>query len=156
MKKSVKLNNLFFPLWLIVWFTPAAWLMALPVNFLIDSAVIIISMKLMGITETGKSYRKSILRTWLLGFAADFTGTLLLFIFCLIDSGSKWFNSVQNGVFLNPFNNIFSFLTVAVCCAVSAVCIYIFNSKYCLKNAELTEKQVKKLRVLLSFFYFYE
>lgn len=42
MNKQVRLYNLMFPFWLLV-FVPMAWLAVLPLNFLIDSLVLLLA-----------------------------------------------------------------------------------------------------------------
>ena len=40
-KKSTKLYNILFPIWMLV-MVPSIWLIALPVNFVVDSVVLLI------------------------------------------------------------------------------------------------------------------
>ena len=53
---------------------PTAWIAVLPINFIVDSLVILITMKAIGVKYKGKMYRKSILKVWLFGFVADMIG----------------------------------------------------------------------------------
>ena len=48
-----KLYNVLFPIWVLVFF-PIFWLVALPANFLIDTIVLLISLKFFKITDVEK------------------------------------------------------------------------------------------------------
>lgn len=43
-KKHITLYNLIFPIWLL-WVIPTTWIVVLPVNFLIDITVVMLTLK---------------------------------------------------------------------------------------------------------------
>ena len=56
---------------------PTAWVAVLPINFIVDSLVLIIAAKKIGIFEKGM-YKKHILKVWIFGFVADLIGAAAL------------------------------------------------------------------------------
>lgn len=156
-KKSVKLYNVIFPIWLL-WMLPMTWIVVLPANFVIDLLVVVLTMKYLKIPSIKQNAKAVILRVWLMGFAADFIGTLAMFVSVLIDFdnqtvwGNWWYSHITNAVSFNPFDNIFAFVWVTVCVLLTAFFIYFFNYKWCLKKADLNDAQKKKIALSLAVF----
>ena len=73
-----KIYNVVFPIWFFI-IIPLGWLFVLPINFLIDSLVLLIILRLMKM-PLKKIYGKTILKIWLCGFLADFIGALFLML----------------------------------------------------------------------------
>lgn len=73
--------NLFFPAWFLPAIPTLLWLIMLPVNFLIDSAVLFGWLFCRKTDHPKEVWKKSILRIWLCGFAADFLASVILVIF---------------------------------------------------------------------------
>lgn len=71
--KEIRFYNILFPIWMLM-LMPTAWIAVLPINFIVDSLVILITMKAIGVKYKGKMYRKSILKVWIFGFIADMIG----------------------------------------------------------------------------------
>ena len=76
--KEMKLYNILFPIWLIL-LIPTAWLVVLPVNFIVDSVVLLIAMRAMNILHRKNMYKKTILKIWIFGFLSDIIGALAIF-----------------------------------------------------------------------------
>ena len=51
-RNEIKLYNILFPIWLLI-LMPTAWIAVLPVNFIVDSLVLVIAAKKIGIFERG-------------------------------------------------------------------------------------------------------
>ena len=77
--KEIRLYNLLFPIWFLM-FAPLAWLIVLPANFIIDSLVILLTMKQLGIKFKKTMYKRTILKVWSFGFLADIIGAAFLFL----------------------------------------------------------------------------
>lgn len=156
-RKSIKLYNIIFPIWLL-WMLPVTWIAVLPANFLIDLLVVTLTMKYLRVPDIRKNAKAVILKVWITGFAADFIGTLMMFAAILIDFdgsptwGEWWYSHITNAVSFNPFDNIFSFIWVSICVFLTSLCIYLFNSKWCLKKADLDEGKKKKIALSLAVF----
>ena len=153
MRKDVKLYNVLFPIWMLVLF-PLTWLIVLPGNFIIDFTVVAVTMKFLKLPDIIKTTKTVILRVWIMGFVADFIGTAGMLLSNFLDS---WVNTdftyeLMFAVNYNPFEIIWGFLWVTVCVVITAVLIYVFNYKWCLKNADFDEAQRKKIALSLAIF----
>lgn len=137
MKKSkqVKLYNVFFPIWMLI-LMPVVWWAVIPVNFIIDSAVLIGGMYWLKITEKKQFYKKNILKVFGFGMLADIIGSLcllgVLYLFAWLDAeiiGDEWF-----------------FTAPAV--ILSAVLIFVFNYFITFRKEEMPFR--KKLSLLIA------
>lgn len=81
---SVRLYNVLFPFWMLLLF-PTVWLVVLPGNFLIDSLVLLLSLRALKITERKAWYKRHILPVFGFGLLADVIGAawmmLMMFVF---------------------------------------------------------------------------
>ena len=158
-KREIKLYNMIFPIWL-VWIFPMTWLIILPANFFIDSLVVLITLKVLKVTDIKQTYKKTILKVWGFGFLADFIGTVFMFLAIILDSvwaydsvfGKWWYEHITNAVSYNPFESIWSILWVTMCVVISCVCIYIFNYKMSFRKLDLEASIKKKLALALAIF----
>ena len=82
-KKHIKLYNVLFPLWVLIWF-PQTWIVVLPGNFAIDSLVLLFAMLALKMTEKWKFYKKHILPIFGFGMLADLIGSAYMLLFLLI------------------------------------------------------------------------
>ena len=57
--KNKKIYNVFFPIWFLLLF-PITWIIAIPLNLVIDSIVILLSLKFLKIEEAFQKYKKGI------------------------------------------------------------------------------------------------
>lgn len=116
--KESKLYNILFPIWFIV-LIPVSWLVILPGNFIIDSLVLLITMRAIGIVGKKEMYKKSILKVWGFGFLADIIGAAFLFL-------TMWvFELAVSGE---------DYLYLAIAVLISAIFIFIFNYKISFKG----------------------
>ena len=81
--KEVRLYNVLFPLWFLMIF-PAAWLIVLPGNFLIDSLVLLISLRVLKIADRKSWYKRHILPIFGFGMLADVIGAAFLFLMMIL------------------------------------------------------------------------
>ncbi len=105
-----KLYNVYFPIWLLIIF-PTAWLIALPVNFALDSVVLWIAMATLHLTDKGKLFRRTILWIWLFGFLADLLGGALL-LWASTGTSTWWYENIALPISLNPFSSVYGFIFV--------------------------------------------
>ena len=157
--KNKKIYNVFFPIWFLLLF-PITWIIAIPLNFVIDSIVILLSLKFLRIEETFQKYKKVILKVFLCGFFSDFIGAIFLFLMStLVVMGEeqsaffKWVNdNIINSIMENPFNNLYAFILMTIAILISGLCIYYLNLKLSFKNVDLEEKDKKKLALYMAIF----
>lgn len=131
MKKDVKLYNVLFPLWMLLMF-PQMWLIVLPGNFIIDSLVLLICMKIFNILEKKNFYLKNILKIFGIGLLSDAIGAIFLFITVVTE--------VWN------FENEIYFAVGGI--LISAVLIFVLN--YCITFKECDKKTRVKLSLVFS------
>ena len=131
LKKDEKLYNVLFPLWMLMLF-PQMWLIVLPGNFIIDSAVLLLALLILKVGEKKKRYKQHILKIYGFGLLADAVGAGLLLL-------TVWLLGVSNSDLAadSPIITIPAMI-------VSAALIFVFNYFITFKKEE------KKLRLTLS------
>lgn len=129
-KKEIRLYNVLFPIWMLL-IIPTAWIAVLPANFIVDSLVLIIAAKKIGILEKG-IYKKHILRVWIFGFIADLIGAGILL-------GSLY-------IFEDYFRGDELIITLPAM-LVAAAMIFLFNYRFSFPELD----KGARLRMALSF-----
>lgn len=143
--KDIRLYDIIFPVWLI-WLIPPVIFIALAANFVVDTVVILIIFALIK-DRAAKGYSiqslfgKSILKVWLLGFAADIISAVLLTIIVSNMAGILS-NNIIGAVYGNPFTNVWALLIVLFFVASAGCLIFLFNYKITFKKT-IHEKALK-------------
>ena len=114
-KSRVKLYNVLFPVWMLVLF-PVVWIVVLPGNFIIDSLVLFLGMRVLNISGKKAFYKKSILKIFCFGLLADLIGSAMLFLFLaleLVTRGDELYVTIPavllSGVMIFVFNYFVTF-----------------------------------------------
>lgn len=142
--RNNRIYNILFPAWLFYLIPTGVWLLILPANFLIDSAVLYFVSKYLRIWEYATLWRRSILRIWGIGLASDFLGALLILAIELIrDSLCPEWNT-----FYFPGATIIAIPGVTL----SATCIYFLDKRYAFAKTDLYELTVIKLSRVFAVF----
>lgn len=132
-KKEIKLYNVIFPIWFLLFFPPVIFFTLIG-NFIIDSIVIALCYAVFklsaAIPDLKSFYKRSILKVWLLGFAADIAGAVLLFAVGSFGSQIGIPNKYLTGINYDPYGNPASLLILVFAMLVSAALILFFNYKY--------------------------
>ena len=161
-KKELRLYNLIFPLWFMVWLPGWWWLLLIPANFALDRFVLkrCLDKK---IPENKHLLKKYSWKVCLFGFLSDFIGSLfLLGVFMgislvgerMIDNNykelglkiSRWAGSGMINVWQDPL----TFLIALAGVALSALMIYLFNNKMLRKNTEIGEENARYIAKWLT------
>ncbi|MCH5344620.1 MAG: hypothetical protein J1E64_11320 [Acetatifactor sp.] len=144
MKKTVRFNNILFPIWLF-WLLPTyVWLIILPANFVIDSLVLVLAMNVLRLENKLSIWKHSILKVWIIGFVSDFIGAAAIFgIMLVLDSLIPRFNTM-----LFPGTTLISLPGVAL----AGVLIYFLNRRFSFTKCGLSAAQVHKLCLALAVF----
>lgn len=161
-KNDIKLYNLIFPLWLMVWLPGWWWLLLIPANYLLDRFVLkkCLDKK---VTDSKPLVKKYSVKVCLFGFLSDFIGALfLLGVFMgatligehMIDSGNKetglkiarWAGSGMLNVWQDPL----TFIIAAVGVGISALLIWTFNKRMLRKNTEIGEENARYIAKWLT------
>lgn len=152
MKKEIKLYNVLFPLWLLVWFPSWYWILLIPLNYIVDTLVTWLSLRKQDAVADRKSF--CLKHTWklcLAGFVSDFIGSLILLgveALTYVFSGPA-IMKISNGILMNPFENIWSLLICIVAVAASGFAIFLLD-RWILKKAGLAVEQAKKTAMWLA------
>ena len=141
-RQSVRLYNVMFPIWFFYFF-PVAWILILPVNFLVDSLVVLISARCQRMEGCRKIWKQYILPVWGVGFLADLLGAGVTFILYLLL------------VEVSPINLHFfpgATLLSIPGVALAGVLIYVFNRKLTFRKSQLDPVAIHKLCLHLAIF----
>lgn len=71
MKKQIKMYNVFFPIWMVL-LVPTVWIVAMPVNYIWDTIVLLVAMAFLKIQNKNEIYKNSIMRVWIFRFHCRF------------------------------------------------------------------------------------
>ena len=139
--KRTRLYNVIFPVWLL-FLVPVVWFIVLPANLLIDCAVVLLTLTALKHTQKRTVLKRVWWRVWLLGFASDFVGALLLLpsMFTLGFLPEPW-DSWLEPVMYNPFKSWLAFLITSIAVALSGLCIYFFDKRAMRSCTELTDRE---------------
>lgn len=149
MMKQIKLYNVIFPIWLLMFLPPVA-VITLAGNFIIDSLVIAICFFVFKVGDAKRTlktfYSKSILKVWLFGFLADIVGAAILLAICTTGDLFGLPFEVESAISYDPFRNPTAVIIVVFAMLISALFIFLFNYKITFKN-QIADK---KLRIKLA------
>ena len=148
MKKnnSIRLYNVMFPIWFFM-FLPALWLVILPVNFGVDSLVLMLSARKQQVEDQKALWKKHILPVWGIGFLSDLIGAGLIFLVFLLFTSIPGLDDVLNPV-LFPGTTLISIPGVAL----AGWLIYILNKKLTFRKSTLDPQVIHKLCLHLAIF----
>lgn len=164
-KKSVRLYNVFLPIWTLL-FLPTVWLIALPVNFVVDSVVLLLCLRHFAKKRGQTDYRpwgdwiRSIFLVWVFGFISDLLASGFLFCFGMLPvlvGGENsafsiwWDENILVPMASNPFTNFLAVLLILIGIAVAALLIYFFCKKICLRFVDsLDSEETARTALILA------
>ena len=139
MKNEVRLYNMIMPLWLLL-ALPVMWLPTLAGNFLIDSIVLAVLLKIKKKQNKKAIWKGCILKVWAFGMLSDLIGGgALIILDVLLDAAGA--HKAASAIMLNPWVSPLAVLCVAACMVLSSVLIYIFDSKIAFKKTFDDERE---------------
>ena len=151
---GIRVYNLLFPAWLLLFWPSFLWLFLIPANYLLDRFVL--KWSLGDMPDKGLFCRKHTWKICLAGFFADFVGFLILLgVFLLLGTrenggpAQDFWDEFGYGVGFNPFANALAFLVVALAVAVAGFLIYSLDKRI-LKRTGLEIAQVKRSALRLA------
>ena len=154
-KKSVKLYNLIFPVW-VVWLFPITWIAIVPANILVDFLVTLLALKLIKIEKPMEVIKKSLAKTVALGFVADIIATAVLMILTFGINGTrnniaKWFyDNISIPILNDYYETPWGILVMVLAVVFAGYLVYIFNRKFSFRYTDLSESQIKKVSLTLA------
>lgn len=157
MKSQYHLYNISFPIWFIL-LIPYTWIVLLPVNFLLESLLLILALWSISYKEKKVLYKKIILKVWLLGLLADVIGYVILFIMLPVSSSNILKNTavygmidkIAKGIMDFPYDNIYSTIWVILSFLVGVISAYYLHMKITFKKVDMNEKDKRKVVLILS------
>ena len=144
--RSIRLYNVMFPIWFF-FFLPPIWLVMLPVNFGVDTLVLMLSARRQQVEDRKALWKKHILPIWGIGFLSDLIGAGLVFLIYLVVAESPLVDTWMNPV-LFPGTTIISIPGVVL----AGVMIYILNKKLTFRKSTLDPAVIHKLCLHLAIF----
>lgn len=151
--KHTKLYNIFFPIWILLFFPPVIFLTLIG-NFIIDSLVVIACFTVFKMANTQNNlknfYKDSILKVWGFGFLADILGASILFLVEIAGDILNLPDKLIVGINYDPFSHSAAILIIIFSMLVSAVFIFIFNYKFTFTNQIEDEKLRFKVAITIA------
>ena len=145
--KSIRLYNVMFPLWFFFFYPTHLWFIILPVNFAIDSLVLLLAAKRQGVEDRKTLWKKTILRIFLIGFLSDAIGGLgCLGIMVLSD-----FVPFLGDLFAK--NSVLAqFVSGLPGVVIGGFLIYFLNRRFSFRKTELEPQKIHKICLALAIF----
>lgn len=134
--KGIKLYNVIFPIWLLLFFPPVI-LVTIVGNFIIDSLVICIcyfAFKLSDNLALKTFYTGSIYKVWVFGFMSDLIGAAILFTTGILGDSLGIPYEIYSAINFDPFSNPVAVAIIVLAMAVSALLIFLLNYKVTFKK----------------------
>ncbi|WFD09448.1 hypothetical protein [Tepidibacter hydrothermalis] len=148
--KQVKLYNLIFPIWFLLFFPPVIFITLIG-NLIIDSLVIIACFFMFKLGNTQNNlktfYKKNILSVLGFGFLADIIGALLLFILVICEVVELPYE-LSSAISYDPFSHPLAVIIILFAMLISTIFIFIFNYKFTFSKE--IEDQKLRLKVSIS------
>ena len=152
--RSIRLYNVLFPIWFLMYLYPS-WLplAVLAFNFAFDSLVLVLAARWQKIPETRRLWKQTILRVWLLGFAADILGALLNFavylgVAVLGSLGGAWEQALYG--FWDPLTFPGATVFAIPGAVLAGVLIYRFDRRFAFRRTGLPPQTVRRLCLVLA------
>ena len=148
MKKQIRLYNIIMPLWLLMAY-PIMWLPTLAGNFIIDSAVLMLLLKIKKIDNKKQIWKSCIINVWAFGMFSDITGAgaLFLLVMTLYTSG---YHTASAAIVNDPWEEPAAAVSVILCMVLSSVLIYLFDSRIAFKKIFEDEKERKRFALYFA------
>ena len=146
---SVKLCNVLFPIWILIFF-PQVLAIVIPGNLIVDAAVLLLALAVLGCREKGAVIRKCWWKVWLLGFAADLIGAAWMVLGWFVTSWVPSLDSSLGKILYNPFGHPAAFLWTAAGVAIAGWFIFLLDRRVFRSVPELTSRQSTRLALTFA------
>ena len=146
---SVKLCNVLFPIWILIFF-PQVLAIVIPGNLIVDAAVLLIALAAMHHRAKGAVLRRCWWKVWLLGFAADLIGAAWMVLGWFVTSWVPSLDSSLGKILYNPFGHPAAFLWTAAGVAIAGGVIFLLDRRVFRSVPELTSRQSTRLALTFA------
>lgn len=149
--KSVKLYNVIFPIWFILFFPPVV-LITFVGNYFIDSLVVIACFYVFKVKQLNLDlktfYKKSIIKVWVFGFLADLIGAAILLLFSMFGDSLGLPYEVTSAISYNSFKHPAAIIIIIFAMIVSSIFIFLFDYKISFRD--LVEDKHLKMKIAFT------
>ena len=129
-KNDLRLYNVMFPVWMLVWWPSALWLLLIPINYGIDALVLHGSLP--GELDRRAFRRRHAWKICLAGFGSDFLGSALLFaVYALAPS-----QQLTDDIAYSPFHSVGALGVTLAAIALAGAAIFLLD-RWILRRAGL-------------------
>ena len=144
-RRGVRLYNVMFPVWMLIWWPSWLWLALIPLNYGIDALVLRLSLPA---DRDAKAFgRKHAWKICLAGFASDFLGSALLFaVYAFLPGDPLSYNLAYA-----PFGSAAALAVTLVALLLSAGAIFLLDSRI-LRRAGLEPDEARRAARNLAVF----
>ena len=126
-KNDMRVYNLMFPVWMLVWWPSWLWLALIPLNYGIDALVLRLSLP--AGSDRAAFLRKHTWKICLAGFASDFLGSALLFAVYAFTPGDP----LSNNLAYAPFGSAAALAVTLAALLLSAGAIFLLDRRILLR-----------------------
>lgn len=147
--RNVKLYNIFFPVCLINIF-PIIILILLPINFLLNTIILLVGLKILKVTNIKSIYEKVIFKIWVIDLIINFIGILIMSLTQYFGNIPFVYDNFTLPIAINPFSNIYAIMYCAFVIILCSLLIYFLNKKISFINSGINEKSKRILSFLLA------
>ena len=128
-KNDMRVYNLMFPVWMLVWWPSWLWLALIPLNYGIDALVLRLSLS--AGSDRAAFLRKHTWKICLAGFVGDFLGSALLFAVYAFTPGDP----LSYNLAYAPFGNAAALAVTLAALLLSAGAIFLLDRRILLRAA---------------------
>ena len=162
-KRSVTMYNMVIPMFVVLW--PPAWFFAsimggaggvlllvmLVGNLAVDWLVTALALRLQKVPQIKKKSLAVLIPVWLSGFAADFLGSIPLFVLMGVDN--DWiYENISGYFYTSIFESPYALAATLLDILFVGLLIYRFNRNWSLTMTDLTDQQRKRTALTLAIF----
>ena len=138
----MKKLNVFLPPYVIFAIIPLFWIITLGITFVVDTIILLIVILLVYKKFDFATYKKTILKIWLLGFSTYFIGCIYLYIVAVLNSTFPFlFGEISSAIEQSHFDSIWGLIYVISGILISSILIFVFNYYISFKKTDFTKKQ---------------
>ena len=149
---EVRYYNIIMPVWMLVLF-PVTWIPVLAGNFVIDSLLLLLFLKIRKHDEIRTKWKRSILKVWLFGMLADIIGGGIIVLTGIIaEEVSTQHSRFSECIFGHLWRHPGAAAVCVGCMLLSSLLIYLFDSRISFKKAICDPRERKILALLFAVF----
>ena len=144
-KKELRLYNIMFPIWMLIWWPSWLWLVLIPLNYGIDALVLHLSLP--AGMDRRAFLRKHAWKICLAGFVGDFLGSAAILGLYALDLSRDFTYDIA----YDPFGSAAALAATAAAIGISAAAIFLLDRRI-LRRAGLDPETARRAARNLAVF----